>query len=226
MKTIGYVRVSTEDQATDGVSLEAQKAKLQAYASLYDLELVEIIVDAGESAKSLNRPGIQRCLAMLKKGTAEALLVAKLDRLTRSVRDLGELVESYFAPGNSALMSVSENIDTRSAAGRLVLNVLTSVAQWEREAIGERTADALRHKKANGERVGKVPFGFDLAADGRTLSANAREHEVIGLIRELNAHRRTLREIAAELTRRSIQTKEGKTGWTHTAINRILKRSA
>ena len=145
-RTIAYLRVSTDKQADRGVSLDAQRSKAKAYAELYDLELVEVIVDAGESAKSLDRPGLQRALAMLKKGEAEALLVVKLDRLTRSVVDLGSLVDRYFAPGKAALLSVGEQIDTRSAAGRLVLNVLASVSQWEREAIGERTATAMQHK--------------------------------------------------------------------------------
>src|SRR5215472_10094537 len=89
-------------------------------------------------------------------------IVAKLDRLTRSVRDLADLLER-FERRDVALMSVSESLDTRSAAGRLVMNVLMSVAQWEREAIGERTREALRHKQAQGQRVGNVPYGFMLA---------------------------------------------------------------
>jgi hypothetical protein len=117
------------------VSLHAQRAKVTAYAKLYDLELAEVTVDAGESAKHLDRPGLQRALGMLKRGEADALLVVKLDRLTRSVRDLGHLVEKYFAPGKAALLSVGEQIDTRSAAGRLVLNVLASVSQWERRCF-------------------------------------------------------------------------------------------
>ena len=88
-KAIGYIRVSTDRQADHGVSLEAQKAKLTAYAALYDLELVEVIVDPGASAKTLKRPGLQRALQLLRQGQATALLVAKLDRLTRSVKDLG-----------------------------------------------------------------------------------------------------------------------------------------
>src|ERR1700730_5734959 len=116
-RTIAYLRVSTDKQADRGVSLDAQRAKVAAYAELYDLELLEVIIDAGESAKSLDRPGLQRALGMLKAGEAEALLVVKLDRLTRSVVDLGTLVERYFAPGKVALLSVGEQIDTRSAAG-------------------------------------------------------------------------------------------------------------
>ena len=112
-KTIAYLRVSTEKQADRGVSLDAQRAKLKGYAELYELDLVEIIVDAGESAKTLDRPGLQRALRMLKAGEAEALLVVKLDRLTRSVVDLGTLVERYFAPGKAALHArvVDERVD-------------------------------------------------------------------------------------------------------------------
>jgi DNA invertase Pin-like site-specific DNA recombinase len=133
-KAVGYIRVSTEKQADHGVSLEAQQTKLAAYAALYDIELVEVIVDAGVSAKTLSRAGLQRALGMLRKGQANALVVAKLDRLTRSVKDLGTLVEEYFSADNITLLSVADSIDTRTAAGRLVLNVLGSVAQWEREA--------------------------------------------------------------------------------------------
>src|SRR5712692_3087072 len=125
-KAVGYIRVSTDKQAEHGVSLDAQQAKLAAYAALYDLTLVEVIVDAGASAKTLNRPGLQRALGMLRKGKATALLVAKLDRLTRSVEDLGELIRTVFVPGKADLLSVGEQIDTCTAAGRLVLNVLGS----------------------------------------------------------------------------------------------------
>src|SRR5258708_35176721 len=107
-RTIAYLRVSTDKQADRGVSLDAQRAKGKAYAELYDLELIELIVDAGESAKSLERPGLQRALGMLKRGEAEALLIAKLDRPNRRVVDLGSLVGRYFAPGKAALLSVSE----------------------------------------------------------------------------------------------------------------------
>lgn len=227
MKVIGYVRVSTEEQAAGGVSLDAQRSKLQAYAALYELDLVEIIEDAGESAKTLNRRGLRRALAMLKRGEAGGLVIAKLDRLPRSVADWQALIDGHFGerPGKQ-LFSVADSIDTRTAAGRLVLNVLLSVAQWERETIRERTKDALQHKIRNGERVGKVRFGFDLAADGVTLVPNELEQVAVELIRQLRAEGETLRSIAAELTRRGVPTKEGNHEWTHTAIARILDRAA
>ena len=138
-RTIAYLRVSTDKQADRGVSLEAQRAKIDAYAALFDLELVAIEVDAGVSAKTLARPALDRALAMLRAGKADALLVVKLDRLTRSVRDLCDLVDRYFRDGKLALLSVGEQVDTRTAAGRMVLNMLTVIGQWEREANGERT---------------------------------------------------------------------------------------
>ena len=146
MKVLGYVRVSTDEQATSGVSLEVQRAKLEAYASLYDLELVEVIVDAGVSAKSFQRPGLQRALSLLRKGKAQGLVVAKLDRLTRSMRDLGALVEEELVKGQWTLLSVAEQLDTRTASGRLVLNILGCVVSWERDVIRERTKEALSYK--------------------------------------------------------------------------------
>jgi DNA invertase Pin-like site-specific DNA recombinase len=207
-KTIAYIRVSTDKQADKGVSLEAQEDKARAYAGLYDLELVEVIVDAGESAKTLNRPGLQRALSMLKTGQAEALLVVKLDRLTRSVKDLGTLIETYFTPGKAALMSVGEQIDTRSAAGRLVLNILASVSQWEREIIGERTSVAIKHKQSKGEYIGGyVPYGFAMA-DG-VLVEDAFEQDVIGQAREIQASGLSLRKVSAELNRRGFNARNG-----------------
>ena len=227
MKVIGYIRVSTEEQASDGVSLATQREKLNGYAKLYDLELVEIIEDAGQSGKTLDRPGLQRALAMIRKGQAEGLLIAKLDRLSRSVVDWNTLIDGYFGEkAGKQIFSVADSIDTRTAAGRLVLNVLMSVAQWERETIGERTKDALQHKIRNGERCGKVRFGYTLADDGTTLIEDPTEQEALQAIRRLKAAGQSLREIAAELTRSGIKTKEGNVQWKHTTIARILQRTA
>ena len=209
-QAIGYIRVSTDKQADHGVSLEAQQAKLTAYAALYDLALVDVIIDAGASAKTLDRPGLQRALAMLRRGQAHALLVAKLDRLTRSVEDLGELIRTVFVPGKADLLSVGEHIDTRTAAGRLVLNVLGSVAQWERETIGERTAEALAHKKAQGHKTGgDVPYGSRLAADGKTLMPDAAEQAMLAAIRGARARGLSQRAVVAELTRQGFTTRKG-----------------
>jgi len=227
MKIVAYVRVSTEDQATSGQSLDAQTAKLQAYCALYDLTLIEVIVDAGQSAKTLKRPGLQRALAMLRKGEADGLVITKLDRLTRSVGDWQTLIQDYFGEkAGKELCSVADSIDTRTAGGRLVLNVLLSVSEWERQAIGERTKAVLQHKISNGERCGKLRFGFDLADDGRTLVPNADETEAISIMQQLRAAGQSYRKIANEMSRRGIQTKEGQQRWSHSTVTQILNRAA
>lgn len=209
-KAVGYIRVSTDMQAAHGVSLDAQQAKLAAYAALYDLTLVEVIVDAGASAKTLDRPGLQRALGMLRKGKATALLVAKLDRLTRSVEDLGELIRTVFVPGKADLLSVGEQIDTRTAAGRLVLNVLGSVAQWERETTSERTRDALAHKHANGERTSLyAPYGYRLANNDKTLVADEAEQAMLAAIREARQRGLSQRAVVADLARQGFTTRKG-----------------
>ena len=227
LKVVGYVRVSTEEQAVDGVSLAAQRAKLVAYASLYDLDLVEIVEDAGESAKTLNRDGLRTALGLIDAGRADGLLIAKLDRLSRSVVDWNTLIEGYFGErAGKQLFSVADSIDTRTAAGRMVLNILMVVSQWEVEVISERTSAALQFKRSKNERVGTVPYGYDLAADGVALVANEQEQRVLVLIAGLRADGLSLRKVAAELTRKEIATKEGGTKWSHTTVQRIVQRSA
>jgi DNA invertase Pin-like site-specific DNA recombinase len=201
---VGCIRVSTEGQADGGVSLEAQRAKLTAYSIAMDLDLVAIHVDPGLSAKTLARPGVQAALAMLDSGQAEGLLVAKLDRLTRSVRDLGDLVDRYFS-SKFSLLSVADSNDTRSAAGRLVLNVLASVAQWEREATGERTRDALAHLRTEGVRLGGAALGWKRTTEtddnGRLIVSDAQDElAAVEQILELRAAGQTMRAIPATLT--------------------------
>ena len=188
--------------------------KLKAYASLYDLELLEIIEDAGQSAKSLKRPGLQRALQMLRNGEADGIIIVKLDRLTRSVRDWQTLIDGYFGEkAGKSLCSVTDSIDTRTAAGRLVLNVLLSVAQWEREAIGERIRDALQHKRRMGKRPGQLPLGFDLADDGDTLILNSREQAIVELMTLLREDGLSYHKIAAILQRKRVPTKEPGSTW-------------
>jgi len=221
-KAIGYIRVSTIEQGQDGHSLGAQRAKIEAYASLYELELIEVIEDAGVSAKTLNRPGLQKALEMLTTGEADALIIFKLDRLTRSVADWATLIDSHFK-GNSALLSVSDQIDTRTAAGRLVLNVLISVAQWEREAIGERTSVALRHKQSKGEHVGSAPYGFKMT--DKKLERVETEHEAIALIQEMRAAGKTLQQVADVLNSQGIATQRGGK-WHPTTVKNVLGKVA
>ncbi len=224
MKAIGYVRVSTDKQADRGVSLEAQAEKIRAMAVVHNAELLDIIVDGGESAKSLQRPGMERLLALVDAKKVQAVVVAKLDRLTRSVKDLCTLLERFERRG-VALISVAESLDTSSAAGRLVLNIMTAVSQWEREAIGERTRDVMNHKRANGERVGNVRFGYRLGADGKHVEPDAAEQGVLQEIRRLRQSGHTLRRIAAALNRQALRTRRG-SAWRLEHVARILKQRA
>lgn len=220
-KGLGYLRVSTEQQADSGLSLEAQRAKVIALAELQDLELVEIIVDKAESAKSLKRPGMDRLLELVDRREVETVVCYKLDRLTRSVRDLGELLERFERRGVS-LVSVSESLDTGTAAGRLVLNVMASVAQWEREAIAERTREALQVKKAKGQRVGTIPFGFRVNGDGATLEEHIGEQKIL---KRIHRHRRagqSLRRIAEQLNIAGFTTRSG-TAWRHEYVYNLVR---
>jgi site-specific DNA recombinase len=222
MKTVGYVRVSTDKQAERGISLEAQEAKIRAMATVQGAELIDVIVDGGESAKSLNRPGLQQLMALVNSGKVQAVIAAKLDRLTRSVKDLCGLLE-LFEKRKVALISVAEALDNGSAAGRLVITIMGAVSQWEREAIGERTRDALQHKRGNGERVGNIAFGSRLSDDGPHLEPDPPEQAALAEIRRLRGQGTTLRGIAATLNHRTYRTRRG-TAWRLESVARVLKQ--
>ena len=215
-KAIAYIRVSTDKQQDKGHSLLAQQEKIQAYASLYDLDIIDFVIETG-SAKNLDRDGLQGALAQIKAGKADALIVVKLDRLTRSVADLGYLVETYFA--KAGLLSVSEQIDTRSASGRLVLNVLASVSQWEREAIGERTSAVMQSMKANGLYCGgSAPYGKSL--ENGILVDNPQEQAIIKRAKALKEQGHSLRTIATMFSNEGLKTRKD-TNFSHTLVSRM-----
>jgi site-specific DNA recombinase len=222
MKAVGYIRVSTDQQADRGVSLEAQAERVRAMATVQGAELIDVVVDGGESAKTMNRPGLQRILSLVQAGAVQAVIVAKLDRLTRSVKDLCSLLE-LFEKRSVALISVAESLDTASAAGRLVITIMGAVSQWEREAIGERTREALRHKRSKGERVGNIEFGYRLAADDWHVEPNPPEQKALAAIRKLRQNGRTLRAIAATLNRGGHRTRRG-SEWRLESVARVIRR--
>ena len=222
MLMVGYVRVSTDRQAEQGVSLEAQEAKVRAMATVQGAELTEVIVDGGESAKSLSRPGIQRLWTLVNTGKVQAVVVAKLDRLTRSVKDLCGLLE-LFDKRKVALISVAESLDTGTAAGRLVITIMGAVSQWEREAIGERTKDALRHKRGNGERIGNIQYGYRLSPDGRHLCPDPAEQAALQAIRKLRQGGHSLRGIAAELNEQGHRTRR-RSEWRLESVARAIRK--
>ncbi len=224
-KTVAYIRVSTEDQATDGVSLAAQRAKIEAWCVVNDSELLEVHSDAGISGgRADNRPGLQAAIETACKQKA-VLVVYSLSRLARSTKDtilIGEKLDKAGAD----LVSLSEKIDTTSAAGKMVFRMLAVMAEFEKDQISERTKFAMAHKKSKSERVGTIPYGYDLAIDGVALIKNTNEQSAIELVNELNSRGMSLREIADELTARGYLTKKGKDRWNHMTVKNILNRKA
>jgi site-specific DNA recombinase len=207
MIIIGYSRVSTAEQASEGVSLDMQAKKIEAYCLVKDWHLAEVITDAGQSAKSLNRPGMQRLITMVDAGQISTVIVYKLDRLTRSVADLDRLVKLFERKG-VALVSLQESLDATTATGRLMMNLLASVSQWEREVIGERTKDALKELKAQGKKLGRSGY-----ADQAMISYLKGEYH----------QGRSYHELAAELNGRGIQTARGGIWAAATVRNLVLR---
>jgi len=195
LKAVGYLRVSTDEQAREGLSLDVQEARIRAYCEAKQWELLRIYRDEGVSGKSLDRPGIQSLIADLKSNGVDVVAITKLDRLTRSVRDLGTLIEDLF--NGVALASVEESLDSSTANGRMVVNLLGTVAQWEREIIGERTKAALDHKADKGEWRGRIPYGFRIREDGK-LEEDPEEFENIRRMKREHHRGRSIRAIAAK----------------------------
>lgn len=201
-----YLRVSTEGQAANGVSLGVQEERLRSYCAAKDWEVAKVYRDEGASAKTLDRPALQALLADVKAKALDAVVVLKLDRLTRSVRDLGTLIETFERRG-VALVSLGESIDASTAAGRLMLNVIGSVAQWERETVSERTKQAMSHMRQHLEVYGHEPYGYRRA--GKTLEPVEEELKVVVRIQEMLAGGASLRKIVAALDADGVPTKNG-----------------
>jgi DNA invertase Pin-like site-specific DNA recombinase len=153
-RAIAYARVSTSEQVESGAGLADQRQKLAAEITHRGWELVELVEDQGESGKDLNRPQIRRALEMIAAGEADALVVTKLDRLTRSVLDFAELAAWSDRLG-VRLVVCDLGIDTGTQTGRLVAGIMAQVAEWERGVIASRTRDAAAVRRAKGERMGR-----------------------------------------------------------------------
>jgi site-specific DNA recombinase len=223
MRAIGYIRVSSALQADEGVSLDAQRARIKAWCLANGAELATIHEDAGISGgRADNRPGLQDALDDVCR-TGGVLVVYSLSRLARSVRDTLVIADRLDKAG-ADLVSLSEKIDTTSAAGKMLFRLLAVLNEFERDLISERTQGAMNYKRSKGERLGAIPLGFQLGEDGRTLSPVPDEMATVELIRELSADALGHRAIARELTRRGIPTKTGLPSWTHGAIAKILAR--
>jgi site-specific DNA recombinase len=218
-----YCRVSVEDKRHNGVSLEMQEARLRDYARAKDWEVVGVYIDRGKSGRTLDRPALARLRTDAKAKKFSTVLIYKLDRLVRSVPRLGDLLEEFDALKVS-LVSLSESIDATTSGGRLMMNLLGSVAQWEREVIAERTVAALAHKRDQGEVYGPIPLGF--VRKGTALRPVERELQTVRRIYALRKEGHTLRDIAGRLEAGGIKTKTGKTHWSPEGIRLVLKNLA
>ena len=219
-----YFRVSTSRQADEGVSLDAQAARARAWCAGMGYEISGEFKDAGISAKRAdNRPGLQDALD-LTTSTGAVLVVYSLSRLARSTKDALHIAERLDKAG-AGLASLSEDLNTESAAGRMIFRLLASLGEFERELIGERVKAALSHKRAGGYLAGgSTPYGFDVDRKGR-LVENQEEQEVISFICSLRDDGLTLRAIASELDRQGVKSKTGKS-WNAMTVSAILKRAA
>ncbi len=228
MNAIGYVRCSTQEQVDSGLGLEAQETRIKAYCAMRNLGLVQIITDAGVSGgKPLaSRQGGKQLLMAISKKKTKAVVMLKLDRMFRNAGDCLTTIEAWDKSGLALhVVDLGGNaIDTTSAAGRFMLVVLAGAAEMERNLISERTKSAMAIKRANGQRVGAVPFGYDLADDGVTLVGIESEQSIVGDMQAMRDKGFTLQRIANTLTDRGILTKAGNTIWRHQTVAQILRR--
>lgn len=222
-KAIGYIRVSTDKQAHEGVSLDAQKGRIAAWATLNDYALVDVFVDAGISGRKFNnREGLQAALGALKKDMA--LVVYSMSRLARSTKDaimISELINKREAD----LVSLSEKIDTTTAAGKMVFRLMAVMAEFESDIISERVSSALQHKKAKGEKAGNIPYGYRLASDNVMLEPDEDERSVIEWVRAARADGMSLQRIADALNELDAKTRKG-TPWRKQYVANLLSKVA
>lgn len=206
---IGYIRVSTEEQAEMGVSLDAQRAKIDQYAALHDLELARIYADEGISGKSMDkRRGLAEALEAACESPGHVFIVYSLSRMSRSVRDSLEIADRLAAAG-AQFVSLTENIDTTTAMGELFFTICAAFSQLERRLIGERTKAALAQKRSAGEAWGHPPYG--LARNGTTrLHEHDEEREVLAVIADGIDQGLSWAAIAADLNERGHRNRKGR----------------
>jgi site-specific DNA recombinase len=220
-KAIGYIRVSTVDQAQEGVSLASQRARIHAWAAVNEFEVVAIYEDAGLSGATMGkRPALQQALKAAGKGTA--LVAYSLSRFARSTQDMLQIADQLERQG-ADLVSLTEKIDTTSAAGRMVFRMLAVLAEFERDLVGERTSAALAHKKSKGEVYGPTPYGFR-AIDGKLVEI-PDERKAIAAIERMRARGLPYRDIAAKLNADGIGGKRGGR-WHASTVRYLINRQA
>jgi len=210
-KVVGYVRVSTDEQADSGAGLEAQRQAIESEAERRGWQLVAIHEDAGASGKTMNgRPGLTRALEAVENGDADGLVVAKLDRLSRSLMDFASVMERSQKEG-WALVALDLGIDPTTPTGEMIASVMASFAQFERRLIGQRTREALAVKRAQGVRLGRPP----------TLPKRVRAR-----IRREREKGRTFQAIADGLNADGVVTAQGGARWWPSSVRAALLAAA
>jgi DNA invertase Pin-like site-specific DNA recombinase len=209
MQVLGYVRVSTDEQSGSGAGLEAQRGAIVAECERRGWQLLDVINDAGFSAKDLKRPGVQEALRVLEAGDASALVVAKLDRLSRSMIDFTALMAKAQKQG-WALVALDCAVDTTTPAGEAMANVLATFAQFERRLISQRTREALAVKRAQGVRLGRPP---------------SLDDSVARRIRRERGRGRSFAVIAEMLNAEEVPTAQGGKRWYASTVRAVAGRS-
>jgi DNA invertase Pin-like site-specific DNA recombinase len=171
---LGYVRVSTAEQAESGLGLASQEAAIRGHCARQGWTLVDVVHDDGASAKDMDRPGMRSALDQVASGRVTGLVAAKLDRLSRSVVDFANLM-AWCDQAGCVLVALDMGIDTSSPSGRLVANVMAAVAEWERETIAQRTRDAATVRRQQGARMGR-PGVRDSRPDLAERISTQRDH--------------------------------------------------
>ena len=221
MKLVGYTRVSTVDQA-DNTSLEDQKTRILSYGVAMGHEVVQCFSEVASGKQTGNRPEFQAAIALLKTGEADGLIVAKLDRLGRNVRDILQFVDEVINPLGKSLVILDLQIDTSTPAGRMVLTMMGAMAEMERAVIRERV-ERGRQAKADrgGYAFGAPPIG-QKAVDGELVPDDV-EQETIALIHRHRKSGKSPQKIADFLNAQRIPTKRGGV-WHHSTVRKVLSR--
>ncbi|BAU27949.1 site-specific DNA recombinase [Aneurinibacillus soli] len=223
MRVAIYVRVSTDEQAKEGFSIPAQKARLTQYVQSQDWDIFDYYIEEGVSAKDTNRPELQRMMHDISHRKVDIVLVYRLDRLTRSVLDLYQLLQDFEKHGVK-FKSATEVYDTTSAIGRLFLTLVAALAQWERENLAERVRFGMEQMARQERRPGgPPPFGFELV--NQKLVINEKEAVVVRFIYDRYLQGTGMVSIAVECNQLGYRTKKGNE-FKRTAIFDILNNPA
>lgn len=180
-KRIGlYIRVSTEEQAIEGYSISGQRERLKAFCVAQSWETIKFYVDEGISGRSTERPALKKMMRDIEDGLIDVLLVYRLDRLTRSVRDLHDILD-FLEKHNCQFRSATEVYDTSTAMGRMFITIVAAIAEWESANLGERVRLGQIEKARQGEWSAPAPYGFR-KNDQKRLEVNPDEIEAVKLM--------------------------------------------